>query len=164
MDLKTQGRKSAGYIKPAACLLFLLLAAPGAGPARADDISPGKAESVAATVPASVRDIIAQQLQAIHDRDGGRAFALASADFHGKFGTAQKFMNHLRFTCRAIYDFDTFRFLDGHIVNGALVQKVEIRPHYLAHPITALFRVEQQADGQWLIDSFTVLDDDSQPV
>lgn len=163
MDLKAAGRKTAGYVTLLSGLLLLALAAPGPGPARADEQT-ALAASEQSAAPTAVRDIIARQLQAIHDRDSGLAFSLATSDFHDKFGDARGFMNHLRYRSRGIYDFDTFRFLDGYVVGNALVQRVEIHPHHSARPILALFRVERQENGSWLVDSFTVLADESQPI
>lgn len=113
----------------------------------------------------SVQEVISHQLNAIHDRDADAAFATLTHDFGENFEDSKNFMNDLRFEHRAIYNHEDFTFLNKQGAdNGPVsIQKVRMNDHY-GDPITVIYRMEQQADGSWLIDSFTVLDAEAQPI
>lgn len=113
----------------------------------------------------SVQDVITQQLNAIHDRNADAAYATMSHDFHENFEDSRNFMNDLRFRHRAIYNHEDFTFLDkqGSSTGPVALQKVRMNDHY-GEPITVIYRLEQQDDGSWLIDSFTILDAEAQPI
>ena len=149
--------------------LFLTLCA--VAPAHAEDPAPLPVTSVAAPAAATagdpVRDLIARQMEAIRDRDAEQAFAHTTAAFHEHYNTAQNFLSHVRFEYRPLYNHKEFAFLDSHEIDGGgLLQKVKVEDSYGDSPVTVIFRLQKQDDGQWLIDSFTILGggDDGRPI
>lgn len=147
--------------------LFLVLCA--AVPAHAaGDPAPLPVTSIAAPAAGDpVRDLIARQMEAIRDRDAERAFAHTTAAFHEHYDTPQNFLSHVRFEYRPLYNHKGFSFLDSHELDGGgLLQKVKVEDSYGDSPVTVIFRLQKQDDGQWLIDSFTILGggDDGKPI
>ena len=149
------------------CLLLSVVAAT----ARAEDaVLLPQPEAITPT-PASldpaaadpVKDLIRRELQAIRNRDADTAFALISPDLHEKFETAKNYLSHMRFEYRTIYNHAEFTFLESHDVNGATVQKVEIEDRN-GTPITIMYRIEPQESGSLAIDSFTILEAESDPI
>ena len=112
----------------------------------------------------SAQDVISKQLTAIRTRDADTAYSMMTHDFHENFEDAKNFLSDLRFEHRAIYNHEDFTFLDKQSSSGPVsLQKVRINDHY-GIPITVIYRLEQQEDGSWLIDSFTILDAEAQPI
>ena len=103
------------------------------------------------------RTLIIRQLAAIQMRDADLAWSLATADFHEKFSSAQKFLAGVRFEHRPLYNHEDYSFIERHPVEGGEVQKIEVRDRYTGESATVIYRLEQQENGEWLIDSFTVL-------
>ena len=155
-------------------ILCLFLALTMAVPARADDAAQPPVTNIAAPATAAtsttddpVQALITQQLNAIRARDADQAFAHTTSTFHDHYNTAQNFLSHMRFEYRPLYNHKTFSFLDRHeIQGGGVLQKVTVEDNYGTGPVTVIFRLQQQEDGQWLIDSFTLLnaDDDAKPI
>ena len=151
-------------------ILCLFLALALATPARADDPAQPPVTNIAAPATAATEDpvqaLIAQQLNAIRNRDADQAFAHTTSTFHDHYDTAQNFLSHMRFEYRALYNHKKFSFLDRHEIEGGVLQKVTVEDSYGAEPVTVIFRLQQQEDGQWLIDSFTLLNagDDARPI
>lgn len=153
-------------------LMILLAACLFAFQAQAEE--PPTAQAIAvndyivpeASVPVAdpVQAVIIRQLAAIEARNADLAWSLATADFHDKFSSAGKFMGKVRYEYRPLYNHDDYTFLERREANGALVQKVQLRDHYSGAPITVLYRLEQQQDGLWLIDSFVILDSSGQAI
>ncbi len=136
--------------------LFLTLCA--AVPAYADDTSPLPVTSIAAAAGDPARDLITRQMEAIRARDAEQAFAHTTAAFHEHYDTPQNFLSHVRFEYRPLYNHKEFAFLDSHELDGGgLLQKVKVEDSYGEDPVTVIFRLQKQDDGQWLIDSFTIL-------
>lgn len=145
-------------------------------PARADDsgaavVPTTMARDVAVVAPAAVadpvRDLITRQMDAIRARDADAAFERTTAAFHEHYDTPRNFLSHVRFEYRALYNHKGFSFLDRHeIEGGGVLQKVSVEDGYGSHPVTVIFRLQKGGDGQWLIDSFTILGGggDSKPI
>jgi hypothetical protein len=110
-----------------------------------------------------VQDVIRQQLEAIRQRDADAAYALMTHDFHEEHDDPKTFLATMRFENRAIYNHEEFTFLDKQGSGPVSIQKVRIHDHY-GEPVTVIYRLEQQEDGSWLIDSFTMLDAEAQPI
>lgn len=121
------------------------------------------AETAEATLPSSVHDVISAQLAAIRARDADAAYALMTHDFHEENLDALTFMATMRFDQRAIYNHEEFTFLDKQGSGPVTIQKVRINDHY-GDPVTVIYRLEEQGDGSWLIDSFTILNAEAQPI
>lgn len=147
--------------------LVFALVFPGA-PAGAEEskVKILEPRSVAAAMAANpVEDVIRRQMAAIKARNGELAFALTTADFHEKYDDGGNFLGDLRLEHRTLYNHESYRFIKRHNVPGGFIQTVEVRGRYDGEiPVTVIFRVEEQPDGSLLIDSFTVLDTEAQPL
>ncbi len=108
-------------------------------------------------------ELIRRQLSAISDRDADLAYALTTDHFHEKFDTAKEFLSHLRFELRPIYNHENVTFLEQHQTQRGLVQKVKMEDRY-GEPVTVIYRLMQQDEGQWLIDSFAILALEADPI
>jgi hypothetical protein len=128
---------------------------------RAEDQAP--APATIAAQPNGVQDVIKQQLSAIRSRDADGAYALMTHDFHERHEDAKTFLASMRFDNRAIYNHEEYTFLDQQGSGPVSIQKVRVNDHY-GTPITVIYRLEQQEDGSWLIDSFMTLDAEAQPI
>ena len=128
---------------------------------------PAKGETPAPAAAAAAindgQDVIRQQLAAIRDRDADAAYALMTHDFHEENEDPKTFLAAMRFENRAIYNHEEFTFLDKQGSGPVSIQKVRIHDHY-GTPVTVIYRLERQEDGSWLIDSFTTLDAEAQPI
>lgn len=146
--------------------LMGLLSLPAQPVSAADTQTQPKITEIAATEIGNnpAQDIIRQQLSAIKTRDADLAFSLTTKEFHSKFDDASNFFGHMRFEYRPLYNYATFKFLDSHVNDGNILQKVRVEDHYGDDPAIVIFRLEEQDDGQWLIDSFTILDTEAQPI
>ncbi|MBI4031842.1 MAG: DUF4864 domain-containing protein [Proteobacteria bacterium] len=122
----------------------------------------GAQDMMAALDP--VRGAIRRQMEAIRARDAAGAFALTTAGFHEDYKNAGDFLGRIRAENRILYNYADFRFLDGHVTDNAAVQRLEVHDRFRDDPVTVIFRLQRQEDGQWLIDSFAVLDADAQPI
>ena len=120
-------------------------------------------DAPAAAQPSSVQDVIKAQLAAIRDRDADAAYALMTHDFHEENLDALTFLATMRFDQRAIYNHEEYTFLDKQGTGPVAIQKVRMNDHY-GDPVTVIYRLEEQGDGSWLIDSFTILNEEAQPI
>ncbi len=118
---------------------------------------------ISAEINDPVHDIITQQLEAIKTRDADLAFSLTTDNFHEKFNDALKFLGEIRFEYRPIYNHESYSFLSRHDMKGALLQKVEMEDRY-GDPVIVIYKLKEQENGGWLIDSFTILDLEAQPI
>ena len=98
----------------------------------------------------AIRTVITRQLDAFRRDDGATAFSYASPMIRRMFGTADTFMSMVRRDYPPVYRPREFAFHD--IVNwrGQPTQRV-----LLVGPaqevVIALYQMQQQANGQWLI-------------
>lgn len=118
-------------------------------------------ENTAKASPAidPIRDLITRQMDAIRARDAEAAFAQTAAALHDHYPTAKKFLSHIRFEQRPLYNHNGFTFLDRHEIEGGVLQKISVSDSFSDSPVTAVFRLEQDAGGRWLIVSCAILDD-----
>lgn len=144
-----------------ACVLLAVVA----GKAKADDLSlqPGNIVEISAGGVDPVHEIISKQLDAIKDRNAIEAFAMATDSFHNRFNTANGFLSQMRVEYRPLYNYDSITFLERNSIADGILQHVKITDQY-GEPILVIYRLEKQDNGQWLIDSFTVLNSHAQPV
>lgn len=117
----------------------------------------------AASKSSPVQDLIKKQLEAIKDRDAELAWSMTTGSFHEKFETGKEFLSHLRLKLRPVYNHEGFTFLDQHDIQNGLVQKVEMEDRY-GDPATVIYRLKQQDNGEWLIDSFAILESEAEPI
>lgn len=109
------------------------------------------------------QDVIRAQLSAIRARDADAAYAFMSHEYHEGHEDAKTFLSMMRFQHRAIYNHEDYTFLDKQGSGPVSIQKVRLTGRD-GKPVTIIYRMEQQADGSWLIDSFTSLDEEAQPI
>lgn len=143
------------------CIVLTLVAIS----AQADDMPP-QPEPVATTEVIEtnrVHDLIRKQLSAIKARDADTAWSLATVDFHEKFETGKEFLTHLRLRLRPLYNNENVKFLDQADTQEGIIQRVEIDEHN-GEPVTVIYRLEEQDNGELLIDSFAVLEPEAEPI
>lgn len=113
-----------------------------------------RAQTVADLPPSdrgAIHDAIAGQMQAFQRNDAEAAFAFATPNIQGMFGSAENFIAMVQSGYPMVWrprsvDFGAIVDLDGHIV-----QKVEIIGPDGA-PSLALYTMEKGPDGVWRID------------
>lgn len=137
-----------------------VVAPPVAAAPPGDIPAPGPAAPVA--MP-GVQDVIKAQLIAIRTRDAAAAHALMTPDSHTAKDDSKTFFSKMRFTQRALYNHEDYTFLENQSTGDVSLQKVRINDHYGA-PVMVIYRLERQASGHWLIDSYTILETDAQPI
>jgi len=136
-------------------------------PAWADDPTQPQITPVATQATDPVHDLITSQMNAIRTRNADLAYANTTDGFHKHYDDAKNFLSHMRFEQRVLYNHKEFSFLDRHeMESGGVLQKVRVKDSYDNEPATVIFHLQQQEDGLWLIDSFTVLDSggDARPI
>ena len=115
--------------------------------------------AVAADDPAAeaIRGVIEAQLDAFRRDDGDAAFAYASPTIQGAFRDPESFMTMVRQGYRPVYRPRRVAFGRLAAVDGRVAQFVHvIGPDGL--PATAVYFMQQQADGAWRIDGCMLLD------
>lgn len=105
----------------------------------------------------AAHEVIDGLMSALRRRDADQAMALTTSGFHGKYTDSDHFLGSVRLKYRALHNHDGYEFLDASPIEGGLIQKVRLNGRNGA-PLTVIYRLQEQADGRWLIDSFTVLD------
>lgn len=128
-------------------IVFALVVFAAAPPAGADADLFGLVDADRAAI---VR-VIDTQMQAFQRDDGNGAFAVASPGIRRMFGDADTFMTMVRDGYRPVYRPQRVRFLDIVDHHGRPAQRVYVvGPNGVA--VVALYLMERQADGRWLID------------
>lgn len=161
-------------LRLAALALCLCITAGSPGPARADDAmppQPGATQTAAtgtnsAPPPGvdSAHQVIDRLMAALRDRRAEDAFALTSPDIRTKYEDAEDFLGSVRFEYRPLYNNLAYDFLDSTPLDDALIQRVSLKKRDGGN-VTVIYRLERQPDGEWLVDSFSILDfDDAQPI
>jgi ketosteroid isomerase-like protein len=122
----------------AACLLLLLALVPApAQPLGPDD-------------RAAIRAVIEQQLAAFQADDGAAAFDLAAPAIRRQFATADNFMRMVQQGYQPVYRPREVAFGELTATEEGIIQRVElVGPD--GQPVTALYVMEKQPDGRWLI-------------
>ena len=99
---------------------------------------------------ASIRTVIASQLDAFRRDDADAAFSFASPAIQQQFHTPGEFMHMVRTGYSAVYRPGTVRFLEHFVLSEQPVQPLEIvTPDNLL--VVAFYVMEQQPDGSWKI-------------
>lgn len=123
--------------------------------------SPAWAETPAA-VPTADRDalvaVIRDQLAAFQRDDAAAAFRFASPNIQGMFGhDPEQFMSMVRSGYQPVYRPRSTQFGVTERVEGQIVQHVEVDgPDGVSR--TALYSMEQEADGSWRISGCRLTD------
>ena len=106
---------------------------------------------VGAADRAAIRQVIEGQLDAFRRDDGVAAFSFASPSIRRMFGTADIFMDMVRRGYQPVYRPRWVEFRDLVEADGKTIQPVfVVGPDNVA--VMALYVMERQPDGAWLID------------
>jgi hypothetical protein len=99
---------------------------------------------------AEIRSVIQSQLDAIARDDGAAAYSYASPAIRGRFKTPSNFMRMVRLAYPAIYRPRTVQFLDPAVIEGEVIQAVQVVAAD-GDVKVALYRMERQPGGKWKI-------------
>ena len=136
-------------------LLFvvaLLVALPGGRDARAEP-------AVSEADRAAIRLVIERQIEAFRRDDGAAAFGLAAPAIRRQFGTPENFLGMVARGYRPVYRPSDVAFGALVEIEGKLVQRVTVvGPD--GRPVLALYIMEQQPDGTWLINGCILAESD----
>ena len=121
-------------------------------PASAQDMVEGDAAARTAIVA-----VIESQIAAFRRDDGDAAFAHAAPGIRAQFGSPDRFMQMVRSSYTSVYRPRSVEFRRLLVVRGEPVQEVFFVGLDLS-TLLALYRMEQQPDGSWLINGVLVAD------
>jgi hypothetical protein len=122
-------------------LFWLLVGAPGLAK---NDTGPHAADREA------IRRVISQQLDAFQRDDEVEAFSYASPSIQAQFKTPAEFMRMVRNGYEAVYRPRSTRFLEVFVLDGQVVQPLEVVAQDTA-VVMAYYLMERQPDGTWRI-------------
>ena len=113
-------------------------------------------EAVIGPDQAAIRSVIESQLAAFQRDDGSEAFSYASPGIRGRFGNAENFMAMVQQGYSAVYRPSEVDFLEARNYAGSIAQAVRfVGPD--GQTVIAIYMMERQADGQWLIDGVRII-------
>jgi len=129
-------------------LTLLLLVAPAAS----------RAEALSAADRAEFQRIISEQIEAFRVDDGAKAYGYAAPSLHQIFPTAEIFMQMVKRGYQPVYRPQSFRFGQaGDDPFGRPSQRITVvGPDGKTYE--ALYSMERQPDGTWLIQGCTLLE------
>jgi hypothetical protein len=123
-------------------LLSVLTLILGIGFAAAADLGPVDQEAI--------RTAIEGQMEAFKRDDGAAAFAYASPRIQAIFKDPETFLGMVREDYEPVYRSKVVSFRDLETIEGNLIQPVlVVGPSGV--PVTALYIMERQQDGEWRI-------------
>ncbi len=99
----------------------------------------------------AIRSVIQSQLDAFQRDDAPGAFALASPDIQGLFGSPERFLSMVRMGYPPVYRARRATFQELAHIGPTLIQPVLIVGAD-GGMVLALYAMEQQPDGSWRID------------
>ena len=113
-------------------------------------------EAVAGPDQAAIQSVIESQLAAFQRDDGSKAFSYASPGIRGRFGNAENFMAMVQQGYSAVYRPSEVDFLEARSYSGSIAQAVRfVGPD--GRTVIAIYMMERQADGEWLIDGVRII-------
>ena len=98
----------------------------------------------------AIQQVIAQQLDAFQRDDEIEAFSYASPSIQAQFKTPAEFMRMVRSGYEAVYWPRSTHFLEAFVMEGQVVQPVEVVGPDEAM-LEAYYLMERQSDGTWRI-------------
>lgn len=142
------------HIAAFAAAVFWLLVGPIAAQQRID---------LPASDRAAIQAIIADQIAAFQRDDGAHAFGLASPMIQSMFQSPEIFMEMVRGGYQPVYRPREVAFRDMIDFRGQPTQTVlVVGPDGV--PVMALYQMQRQPDGNWLINGCTLLKIDDKSV
>ncbi|HUA51141.1 MAG TPA: DUF4864 domain-containing protein [Candidatus Sulfotelmatobacter sp.] len=128
--------------------LFALIVLPVLGAAAAWAQAP--ATDVGAADRAAIRRVIGDQMAAFRRDDATAAFGFATQEIRDQFGSPERFLAMVREGYQAVYRPSDVHFGALVRIDGRLTQLVDVvGPDGVPH--TAMYFMEHQPDGSWLI-------------
>lgn len=122
--------------------------------ANADD---GALKQPASADQLAIEQVIERQLQAFQRDDGAAAFAQAAPSIRAMFGDPENFMTMVKNGFQPLYREKEFSFAALREDGGQIMQPMRVVGlDGMAH--MALYTMERQADGQWLIAGCVLLE------
>ncbi len=98
----------------------------------------------------AIQQVIRQQLDAFQRDDETEAFSYAAPSIQAQFKTPAEFMRMVRTGYEAVYRPRSTRFLDAFVLDGQVMQPVEVVAPDTS-VLVAFYLMERQADGTWRI-------------
>jgi hypothetical protein len=92
--------------------------------------------------------VIHRQIDAFRRDDAQGAFALVSPGVQRAFGTPERFLNAVRASYRAVYRPASVSFLDLLVIDGEVVQQLQVTDGAGAVWV-AYYAMQRQRDGTW---------------
>ncbi|HTQ01138.1 MAG TPA: DUF4864 domain-containing protein [Casimicrobiaceae bacterium] len=103
----------------------------------------------------AIRKVIGDQLGALKAGDSVKAMTFAAPGIQAQFGTPENFMRMVRTGYSALLEARRTQFLEGALIDDAVIQ-----PLRLVMPddtvLVALYQMQRQPDGRWLIAACTI--------
>lgn len=109
-----------------------------------------KAKSLTAADRAQIQRVISLQLKAFERSDDAVAFSYSTPETRKYFGSARDFMAMVRSDYAVLYDNASRKFLDAAIVDGQVIQPLQIVSR-AGETLVALYAVERQPNSEWRI-------------
>jgi hypothetical protein len=128
--------------------------------AESQDVS---AQTVALSPVDPPEKIIEKQLKAFRDREAIDAYSFVSENLKHKYQDADHFLMMMRFTVQPLTSHLSYRILEASQLSDGLVQKVEMLRKDGTY-VTVLYKLVQNEKGRWVIDGYTLLDNEAQPI
>ena len=98
----------------------------------------------------AIQHVISRQLDAFQRDDETEAFSYASPSIQAQFRTPAEFMRMVRTGYDAVYRPRSTRFLETFVLNGQVVQPLEVVAAD-ASALVAFYLMERQPDRTWRI-------------
>src|SRR5262245_30237020 len=98
----------------------------------------------------AIQQVIRKQLDAFQRDDEAEAFSYAAPSIQAQFKTPAEFMRMVRSGYEAVYRPRSTRFLDAFVLNGQVMQPVEVVAPDTS-VVVAFYFMEHQSDGTWRI-------------
>jgi hypothetical protein len=122
--------------------------------AKADD---GMLNNLASTDQLAIKQVIERQLEAFQHDDGAAAFAMAAPSIRAMFGAPENFMTMVKNGFQPLYRAKEFAFDSLLEEDGQIKQRMRVvGTDGVAH--LALYTMERQPDGHWLIAGCVLLE------
>ena len=110
-----------------------------------------QAEQISQADARAIRGVIEAQLAAFAADDAEQAFSFASRGIQGAFATPENFIAMVKRTYPVVYRPASVLFLEPELRGDETLQRVQMSDD-AGDLWVALYRMQRQADGAWLID------------
>jgi len=105
----------------------------------------------------AIQAVVQAQLNAFADDDAAQAFALATTEMQSLIGSADDFLRMIQEEYTPIYRNRRAIFSTPEIIEGYTIQIVRITDQD-NHVWVAIYKMQQDADGNWKIDGCQLLE------